>query len=86
MNQVNIINNLLEIGEVYGNDYKKKILHDYINIFIYSKNNICFEYQNKYKLIKENNQIFFENLGDYNIKIRILLYNTESLIKYLSII
>ena len=86
MKQVNIINNLLEIGEIYGNDYKKKILHDYINIFKNSNNNICFEYQNKCKLIKENNKIFFENLGEYHIKIRILLYNTESLVKFLSII
>ena len=86
MNQVNSINNLLEVGEILENNIKKKILNDYMRINKYSKDYICFKYQNKYKLIKENNQIFFENLGDYNIKIRIFIYNNESLVKYLSII
>ena len=80
------INDLLEVGEILGSDVKKKILNDYIKIFKYSNNNICFEYQNKYKLIKENNNIFLEHLCKYNIKTRILLNNNESFIKYLSII
>ena len=86
MNQVSSINNLLEVGEILGDNIKKKILDDYMNISKYTKNNICYEYEKKYKLFKENNNIFFEHLGKYNIKIRILLYNNESLIKYLSII
>jgi len=86
MNQVSSINNLLEVGEILGDNIKKKILDDYMNINKYTKNNICYEYEKKYKLLKENNNIFFEHLGKYNIKIRILLYNNESLIKYLSII
>lgn len=86
MKQINSINNLLEVGEIFGDNIKKKILDDYRNINKYSKNNICFEYEKKYKLLKENDNIFFEHLGKYNIKIRILLYNNETLVKYLSII
>ena len=86
MNQVSSINNLLEVGEILENNIKKKILNDYMRINKYSKDFICFKYHNNYKLLKENDNIFFEHIGKYNIRIRIFIYNNESLVKYLSII